>query len=554
LLTFWPGFLEDVQGNMIVHSRLSEQINLIRLVIRLRWGGLGFIGVAALYSYRAEPKMLGVLVMIALAVASYNTIAYLHSLSIQNRKPFSWQKETRLALNMQIALDIVMVALAVYLTGGAYSALLAFFVVIIPAAGLVLSRIDTFIQATLALILLMVVVQSSVFDQASVNILALPLLSLNQSTKEFFNKVLIFQASFIYLGAYIAGYIRSQLDHAYQIEQRARMQAEALRKVAAALGSTLELSQVIDLVLKHLREFIFCDGASISLIEGDKIYMTESWGTDDPLYRFKPGVPWRNYALVRSVVFERKPVFDWDALLASTGGEGVQIRSRALLPLVIRDEVRGVLKVHATQNTIFDDKEIASLQALAGHIGLAVENSRLYERTRQMAITDGLTGLYNRTCFYQELERELARSRRHGHKLSLLICDLDHFKAYNDRYGHVAGDDLLRDLAAVFNSVVRKSDKTFRYGGEEFALILPETGSAPAMELAERLRLYVEIHEFVLSKQSQPTHITLSIGTATFPDQSQDLESLVEAADKALFLAKRERNRVCSLGDFRAVS
>ncbi len=162
-----------------------------------------------------------------------------------------------------------------------------------------------------------------------------------------------------------------------------------------------------------------------------------------------------------------------------------------------------------------------------------------------MALTDALTGLYNRRHLYRVLEQELARSQRYGHALSVLMLDLDDFKRYNDRYGHLAGDEVLRHLAKLIQSVIRDSDIAFRYGGEEFVLVLPETPGHAALILAERLRQAVATCRFTVHGHVDAGQVTISVGVATYPRDAQGVEDLIHAADTALLQAKRHKNRVC---------
>lgn len=195
-----------------------------------------------------------------------------------------------------------------------------------------------------------------------------------------------------------------------------------------------------------------------------------------------------------------------------------------------------------------------TLQACFLYLGAYIAdrmNSRLHRslraerRARHMALTDSLTGLYSRRHLYRVLEREIVRSQRHGRTLSVLMFDLDDFKKYNDRFGHLAGDKVLCHLADLIRIVIRESDSAFRYGGEEFTLILPETTGKAALVLAERLRQVVEDHAFVIQGNSDLGRITVSVGVATYPGDGCDVESLINAADMALLRAKHRKNRVC---------
>ena len=171
---------------------------------------------------------------------------------------------------------------------------------------------------------------------------------------------------------------------------------------------------------------------------------------------------------------------------------------------------------------------------------LAEANTRL----AQLAVTDGLTGLYNHRHFHERLALEVERSERSGLALSLLMLDVDHFKQFNDTHGHPAGDEVLRQLARVLADTRRANDVVARYGGEEFAVILVDTPKFTAAKVAERVRERINAHDFTDAAQKAGP-ITVSFGAATFPEDGSDAEALVRAADTALYAAKRAgRNRV----------
>ena len=187
---------------------------------------------------------------------------------------------------------------------------------------------------------------------------------------------------------------------------------------------------------------------------------------------------------------------------------------------------------------------------------------------REMAVRDGLTNLYNRRYFHYRLNSEVKRAKRYGRTLSLLLLDLDEFKMFNDAYGHLAGDSLLRSVAKILMSNIRRSDAhppyevdiACRYGGDEFAIILPEAASVQGKIAAERLRHTVEIQgafsvaerirRHVEMSREDGMNVTVSIGLASYPEHGSDRESLMRAADDAMFLAKRRgRNSVAVAGD-----
>jgi diguanylate cyclase (GGDEF)-like protein/PAS domain S-box-containing protein len=176
--------------------------------------------------------------------------------------------------------------------------------------------------------------------------------------------------------------------------------------------------------------------------------------------------------------------------------------------------------------------------SVAEHMGLALTNLRLLETLRHQSIRDPLTGLFNRRYFEETLEREIKRAERNGRPLSLMMLDVDHFKSFNDTYGHAPGDDLMRDLSELLYSHTRGGDVACRFGGDEFLLLLPETSFEAALRRAQELREAVE--GFEGAHTGVAVRITVTVGVATFPDHAGDMGSLVSAADEAMYRAKRE--------------
>lgn len=173
------------------------------------------------------------------------------------------------------------------------------------------------------------------------------------------------------------------------------------------------------------------------------------------------------------------------------------------------------------------------------------ELKELQQVTRELAITDGLTGLYNHKQLWERLEDEIARAERFGNPLSFIMCDIDYFKHYNDNNGHLKGDKLLKELGTILKSSMRKIDIVARYGGEEFGIILIETGKDDAYKVAEKLRGTVEAFHFENEEGQPDGDVTLSLGLASYPVDSTNCEELVRMADEALYTAKRQgRNRV----------
>jgi diguanylate cyclase (GGDEF)-like protein len=174
-----------------------------------------------------------------------------------------------------------------------------------------------------------------------------------------------------------------------------------------------------------------------------------------------------------------------------------------------------------------------------GREELAAINETLREKNvelHEISITDSLTGLYNRKHLMETLDKEVSRCQRHSHAFSLMVIDIDHFKKYNDTYGHLAGDEVLSRLASVFKESIRSSDYAARYGGEEFIIMLPEIGPEQGVEAAERIRHKVAEQKF--GGEGEPIKVTISVGIASYPNNGEDAESIIRKADEALYEAK----------------
>jgi len=179
---------------------------------------------------------------------------------------------------------------------------------------------------------------------------------------------------------------------------------------------------------------------------------------------------------------------------------------------------------------------------------LSTERAEMMQELKKLAITDGLTGLFNSRHFYKQLDMEVDRIKRYNHSISILIIDIDHFKDYNDLYGHMEGDKVLVNIGKLIKSCLRRMDTAYRYGGEEFTVILPETTNQDAVIVAERIRRTVEAESFSPDPNKKMS-ITVSIGTTEYEPEER-ISSFVQRADKALYISKDlGRNRVSSIPD-----
>jgi diguanylate cyclase (GGDEF)-like protein len=204
----------------------------------------------------------------------------------------------------------------------------------------------------------------------------------------------------------------------------------------------------------------------------------------------------------------------------------------------------GTLRVFPRTTAAISAEDRRDLEELAARAGPAIENARRFREARQLADLDALTGLHNRRYFHETLAREVARAHRYDRRLALIVCDLDDFKAINDRIGHLAGDTVLAEAAEVIRSVVRSADVACRVGGDEFAVILPESGMQDAEQLSARLRSALEQR-----KLGEAGMLRLSAGVAELT-RTDDARSFFERADDALYGAKGAgKGRSVAAGD-----
>lgn len=220
-----------------------------------------------------------------------------------------------------------------------------------------------------------------------------------------------------------------------------------------------------------------------------------------------------------------------------------RVNSILCLPLILNGVVIGVVNMtNKKEGKKFTQADVELMTTLADQAAVAINNAQLYE----LAVTDGLTKLFIHRYFQQKLQSEIRRSDRYNHKTSVIITDIDHFKKFNDTYGHQIGDFVLAEVARLMKKSVREIDICCRYGGEEFSVILPETDEKGAYALAERVRQAIEQHEFKDPK-GQVHKVTISVGVSTYPENAKERALLIKAADQALYQSKEGgRNRTTS--------
>ncbi len=222
------------------------------------------------------------------------------------------------------------------------------------------------------------------------------------------------------------------------------------------------------------------------------------------------------------------------------------IRSLIAMPLKIHQRTIGILYLDDFKPRTFSEAKLELLSILSSFATMSIDHARLHEKTMQLACTDGLTGLYNHRQFKKLFADEVMRATRYGKFLSIVLFDVDDFKKFNDTYGHPNGDIVLQETAILLRELLRDCDMLFRYGGEEFVALLPETPLPEAVKVAERIRIFIETESPRFLTQITKTHgVTVSVGVAAIPDDGSDAASLLKMVDDLMYRAKRDgKNKV----------
>lgn len=327
--------------------------------------------------------------------------------------------------------------------------------------------------------------------------------------------------------------LRRQAEDAQRQAEQMAHEAEALRVAGAVIAASLDKVDMVSRVVQQLQGLIELEHVVVLERQSRELAVVSSSAGDDEAVSFLSGGFGREclLACLRSGMPEvfRDPRAAHNIWLA--------------VPLMIRGEPEGVCAMRRIDGRTFNPSEIRMTLAVADYLAIALHNGRLYEGMSILATTDHLSQLLNRHAFFLEARRALDESRRAGIPVTVLIADIDHFKKVNDQLGHLAGDEAIRGVAGEIARMVRDVDVLGRYGGEEFAAILPGAGPAEAQVVAERIREAVSRMEL----PALGRRLTCSIGTCTDSPsgEGQELDHLLERADQALYAAKRGgRNRV----------
>jgi diguanylate cyclase (GGDEF)-like protein len=313
--------------------------------------------------------------------------------------------------------------------------------------------------------------------------------------------------------------------------------------VAKALTSSLDLDSILQTIMEKVAEYFRPDTWSLLMVDdvANELYFAIAVGEAAETLknvRLKMGegiAGWvaKHGEAVISEDAEQDPRF------ARRIDEVTQWETRSVVCMPLRSRLRvlGVIQLVNVDFSEFHEQEIFFLQALCDYAAIAIENARWVEKIRELTITDDCTGLYNARHLYKTLETEVYRSSRFGYEFSVLFIDLDHFKSVNDTHGHLVGSKLLAEIGYLVKAQLRLIDFAFRYGGDEFVVLLPQTGKDQALVVAKRLRDGLRASSFCRD-EGLDLNVRASIGLATFPHDARDAHDVIRQADEMMYLVK----------------
>ena len=328
----------------------------------------------------------------------------------------------------------------------------------------------------------------------------------------------------------------------HSLERRRAQQLEAINTIAQQMTVVLELRELLPKVCWLVEKAFQLDHVSVLLKEEEDLVLRAHEGRLTLRVPEETRLPYGVGIWGRALLTGKSVIVDDIQKDGDYIGLHEETSSQMCIPLLSFGQTLGVLVLDSTRTSAFHSADRPTLESVADICANAVQNAHHVERVRQLAYIDGLTGIFNRRFFELRINQEIERARRFDSGLSIIILDIDQFKRLNDEFGHLLGDEVLRQISSVFSQHLRKIDVVCRYGGEEFAILLPQTGVEQAMRVAEKLRCVVEAWPF----PGVPRPVTISAGTAAFPRHGITRDELVQAADAGMYTAKQAgRNRVC---------
>jgi diguanylate cyclase (GGDEF)-like protein len=313
--------------------------------------------------------------------------------------------------------------------------------------------------------------------------------------------------------------------------------------VAKALTSSLNLDSVLQTIMQKMAEYFRPDTWSLLMVDEatDELYFAIAVGpAADSLktLRLKMGEGIAGWVAKHGESLIVPDVYT-EPRFAKRIDEMTKWQTKSVICVPLRAKHRslGVIQLINCPMETFGDNEMFFLNALCDYAAIAIDNARAVERIQELTITDDCTGLYNARHLYKTLEAEVYRSARFGHEFSVIFIDLDHFKSVNDTHGHLVGSKLLAEVGYLIKSHLRLIDYAFRYGGDEFVILLPQTSKEAALIVARRLLEVMRVSEF-MATEGLKLNVRCSMGLATYPEDAKSAHEIIRQADEMMYSVK----------------
>lgn len=339
--------------------------------------------------------------------------------------------------------------------------------------------------------------------------------------------------------------IALQNAHLYSLERKRARQLEAINTIAQQSTAVMDLEELLIRVCSVIQQSFQVAHVSLYLREENDLILRAHHGMLTPCMPANGRVqanrePWSRVLATNGTMIEKDLSAAPESIRLFKGSS-----SRMSIPLISFGQTLGVLALHSSQVNAFGESDLQSLESVADICANSIQNAHYVERVKQLAYIDGLTGIFNRRFFEMRILEEIERARRYETGMAVVMADIDQFKKLNDEFGHLLGDEVLRQVSSLFHQQLRKIDVVCRYGGEEFAILLTQTNTEQALAIAGKLRRTVEGYQF----PGVPRRVTISAGVAALPSHGTTRDEMVRAADNGLYAAKQAgRNRVCVTG------
>jgi diguanylate cyclase (GGDEF)-like protein len=313
--------------------------------------------------------------------------------------------------------------------------------------------------------------------------------------------------------------------------------------VAKALTSSLDLDSILQTIMEKMAEFFRPDTWSLLMVDEEKneLYFAIAVGTAAEALksvRLKVGEGIAGWVAKHGERLIVPDVYS-DPRFSKRIDEMTKCETRSIICIPLRSKLRvlGVIQLVNVDMRNFGDQESFFLQSLCDYAAIAIENARAFEKIQELTITDDCTGLYNARHLHRTLETEVYRSSRFNYEFTVLFIDLDHFKQVNDTHGHLIGSKLLAEIGYLIKAQLRLIDYAFRYGGDEFVVLLPQTGKDAALFVARRLRDMLRTNTFC-QEEGLNLSVRASIGVATYPHDAKTPQDIIRQADEMMYLVK----------------